>query len=209
MRTTGKDGDKQAAVETVKIIGNGAEAPKSDLGIFENLEALRLDQTPLTSTKEIVAHIPIRRPDRRTFFRVHPDPEMTITATIFEDDTERETFFVTPEMRPHLIGFLKPVLLSVCMSRQNVFFLWPVRLPDDDGSGGARSWGETARTCADMARTQWVSLRSDMKLGAYRIHQAEGALPDPTWPNLSLNQILVIAFKGRIIDNPEHIVVRR
>jgi hypothetical protein len=86
-------------------------------------------------------------------------------------------------------------------------FIWPLALPSE---GGRRSdWHETAREAAERAKKAWVRLSADMSLGAYRIYQAEGALSDPTWPEKSLNELLEIAFKDRIIDREDHPVVRR
>jgi hypothetical protein len=48
-----------------------------------------------------------------------------------------------------------------------------------------------------------------MALSAYRIVVAEGTLPDPVWPDLTLSEILAIAFKDRIIDHADHPVLRR
>ena len=50
---------------------------------------------------------------------------------------------------------------------------------------------------------------ADMALGAYRIHLAEGDLPDPLWPAKTLPELLKLAFKGRIVDSIDHPVVRR
>jgi hypothetical protein len=77
------------------------------------------------------------------------------------------------------------------------------------GRGGSRAWNETSMAGAEMGRTSWVQLRADMSLGAYRIRRAEGELPDPVWPSYSLNDLLKIGFKDRIIDYSEHPVVRR
>jgi hypothetical protein len=48
-----------------------------------------------------------------------------------------------------------------------------------------------------------------MGLGGYRIYQAEGALTEPEWPDRTLNEILEIAFRDRIVDSEHHPVVRR
>jgi hypothetical protein len=135
---------------------------------------------------------------------------MQLASAIFADDEERETYFVTPEARQLLVGFLKPMLLTTCISRQGVVFLWPVPLPNDEGGGGrSRAWGETARQAADLARTKWVRMRADMALGAYRVVSAEAELPEPTWPEKTFPELLTIAFRGCLITGPDHPVVRR
>jgi len=49
-----------------------------------------------------------------------------------------------------------------------------------------------------------------MNLGAYEMYVAENEkIPDPTWPELSFDEIIRIAFRDRLIDSPEHPVIKR
>jgi hypothetical protein len=82
-------------------------------------------------------------------------------------------------------------------------------MPDEDSSAGGRAWHDTERQAAAMAVEKWISLRSNRDLGAYEIQVAAGNLPDPAWPNLTFEEILNIAFKGRIIDSADHPVIRQ
>src|SRR6266487_3590921 len=60
--------------------------------VFSDLAALRLseaDTASLTGTREVLSHVPVRKPIRHEFFRVHPDPIMSLTTAVFEDKQER------------------------------------------------------------------------------------------------------------------------
>lgn len=199
--------------DTKSCRGNGAEhqLPPPSTSVFDNLDALRLDPSAsLAGTVELLTHVPVRKPLKTEFFRVHPAPSMSIACTIFEDKEERASYFVMPDAQGLLPGHLKPVLLAVCMSRQNTVFLWPVPLPHDEGSGGGfRAWGETARQAAKIAEQCWIRMQADLHLGAYRLHKAEGVLPEPAWPEKSLSELLKIAFGGKVIDSPDHPVIRK
>ena len=49
-----------------------------------------------------------------------------------------------------------------------------------------------------------------MPLGAYRIFQATGELPDPEWPEQGMRDLLEIAFKGgKLIESIDHPVLKR
>jgi hypothetical protein len=48
-----------------------------------------------------------------------------------------------------------------------------------------------------------------MSLGAYRIWEARGDLPEPEWPEQSLGDLLRIAFKVRYVDSLDHPVLKR
>lgn len=177
--------------------------------IFDNLAAIRLspEAAATAGTSEVLRHVPVRKPSRTEFVRVHPDAEMQIATGVFVDHEEREVFFVVPELRAELAGELKPVLLVTAITRQGVVLLWPVALPDE--SGRRNAWAETAREACELAKVSWVRLVADMSLGAYRIYQAEGQLSDPVWPGKPLPELLKLGFKDRIIDSADHPVVRR
>ena len=51
---------------------------------------------------------------------------------------------------------------------------------------------------------QWVRVASNRSLGAYEVHTRKKELEDPTWPELSLKEILEIAFEDRIITELDH-----
>jgi hypothetical protein len=47
-----------------------------------------------------------------------------------------------------------------------------------------------------------------MSGGGYDVFQALGQLPDPEWPNHTMDEIIKTAFRGRIINDLEHPVVQ-
>jgi hypothetical protein len=201
LKSSGGNGVPEAAAQP-------ESSPAKDF--FDNLDALRLDPAAsLSGTVEHLGHVPVRKPGKVEFFRAHPAEDMSLTCTLFHDDEERESYMVAPQARPQLLGHLKPVLLMACISRQGVVFLWPVPLPNEEGGGGSRAWGDTQRQAANLAQRSWIRIRADMALGAYRIHEAEGVLPDPVWPSRSLNELLEIAFRGRVIADLDHPVIRK
>jgi len=57
--------------------------------------------------------------------------------------------------------------------------------------------------------TQWVRLKADMSLGAYRITVSETVIAEPVWPEHSYQQLLEIAYRDRMITTIDHPVVRR
>lgn len=184
-----------------------AVAPQSR-NIFEDLDSLRLSpESAASSVREVMTHVPIRKPGRSEFVRVHPDPAMTLTTSVYMDKEERETFFVFPGMRDALVGEMRPALLLLGITRQGVIFIWPLALPLDGGRPSP--WYETARQGAELAKAHWVRVAADMSLGAYRLYQAEADLSEPTWPTKSLSELLTVAFKDRVIDRGDHPVVRK
>jgi hypothetical protein len=52
-------------------------------------------------------------------------------------------------------------------------------------------------------------MSSNQGLGAYELHPAIANLAEPEWPDVSFQEILKIAFKGRLIEELDHPVLRR
>jgi hypothetical protein len=57
--------------------------------------------------------------------------------------------------------------------------------------------------------TKWVRVTASMSLGAYEIFEASGELPEPAWPEFSFQEILKIAFRDRIVDLPDHPLLKK
>jgi hypothetical protein len=98
-------------------------------------------------------------------------------------------------------------MLFTSITRQGVPFLWPIRLPGDDGKHN--EWHRTALEAAQRAQTRWVRIAANMAAGGYDLFEATGALPEPEWPDLSFRELLKIAFKDRFIRTADHPVLRR
>jgi hypothetical protein len=180
--------------------------PKPAKSLFHDLSALRRDGSDMSrGAVEVLTHIPVRKPNRHEFIRVHP--EYILDTTVFTDKEERESYLVAPRMRGELVGEARPVLLVPTISRQSALFIWPVPLPSEDGRRNA--WTDTAQEAMRLAQEHWVRLMADMGQGLYRIYLAEGQLSDPVWPDKPFEELLEIAFKDRVIDSPDHPVVRR
>jgi hypothetical protein len=171
--------------------------------------ALRLDVSAgQTGVKRLLMTVPVRKPNKQEFVRVHPDPEYRVSPiAMVELQPERESFLVPPSMAGELVGMFDAYTLFTAVTRQSVLFLWPVKLPGEDGR--QMEWHRSMAEAAEKAMANWVRVRANMALGAYELDMALGALGEPTWPELSLAEILKIAFRDRIVDRDDHIVIRR
>jgi len=188
--------------------GSTINLPNDAADIFSNLEALRLspDEASQIGTEEVLVHVSVRRPTVSEFVRTNPDPAMSLATSIFVDP-ERETYFVAPAARDLLVAGVKPVLLLPAVNQRGLFFIWPIAL--GDGTGRRNAWHETAREAAELAKREWVKIVSDMPGGCYRIYKAKGKLADPVFPEKNLEELLRLAFKGRVVDSEDHPVVKQ
>jgi hypothetical protein len=172
--------------------------------------SLRLDQSfaEKAGVKKLITTVPVRKPNRQDFVRVHPDESYRLTpAAIIESKEERETYLVLPEMAKELPGEFAAATLFTSITRQGVLFIWPVKLPAPDGK--YNPWPQSAAEAAERATKTWIRIGSNMHLGAYDIFEAQNTLSEPVWPEVSFQEILRIAFRGRIVDAHDHPLVRR
>src|SRR5262249_2757047 len=100
-----------------------------------NLSQLRLSQNfaDAIGVKKALLTVPVRKPGRQDFVRVHPDSAFRIETAVIELKDENETYLVSPNLWSELPTELTPKILFTTINRQGVLFLWPVRLPGSDG----------------------------------------------------------------------------
>jgi len=172
--------------------------------------ALRLDQSfaDTVGVKKHLMTVPVRKPNRQDFVRVHPDPAYRLTpAAIIEVKEDREVYLVTPNMAQDLPGEFIAATLFTAINRQGVLHLWPVKLPGPDGKHN--EWHRSAAEAAELAMKRWLRLTANMSLGAYEVFEATGDLPEPEWPDIPFPEILKIAFRDHIVDRADHPLVQR
>lgn len=176
---------------------------------FADLNRLRLSQdfTATAGVKRLLTTVPVRKPNGQDFIRVHPDEAYRLQTLVLELKEEREIYLVAPDLRDELCDELKPVTLFTTINRQGVLFLWPIRLPGEDGR--IDEWNRSAHEAAGFAATRWIRVKASLSLGAYATFEAMDQQPEPHWSDIAFESLLRIAFKGRYIESLDHPVIRR
>jgi hypothetical protein len=174
-------------------------------------ESLRLSQdfNAGAGVRKALLSVPVRKPDKSWFVRVHPAEAYRLQTCVIELKEDRETYLVSQRLWPDLAteATFKPKMFATAINRQHVVFLWEVSLPRSDGR--VDEWTRTALEALNRASTRWVRMAANMSLGAYDVFEATGALGEPEWPPYTLAELLAVAFKGRFIDDLNHPVLRR
>jgi hypothetical protein len=152
--------------------------------------------------------VPVRKPNRHEFVRVHPDPSYRLSpAAIIELKTENETYLLKRSLADTLPNEFAAATLFTTITRQGVLLLWPVKLPGIDGKDN--EWYRSAREAAQKAMSAWVRVAANKSLGAYELVEAIGDLPEPEWPNTPFAEILRIAFGNYYVDDIDHPLIKR
>jgi hypothetical protein len=182
--------------EIEKIEPAVAPAPINNADPFGNLDALRLSQSfvEMAGAKPLLLTVPVRKPHKQEYVRVHPDPAFRMDCAIIELKEDREVYFVTPAIAAAMPNEVIAVTLFTAISRQGVTFLWPVKMPTSDRRTSA--WNISARAAAEACMKGWHRVPANMALGAYEPFPAKGVIPDPEWPDHTFTDLLRVAFPG-------------
>ncbi|MFZ0714259.1 hypothetical protein [Mycobacterium sp.] len=215
-REAGGRDNRRTTQPTESTTTEGANSPRitdpaPGLGAYDPFDpaALRVDAVAEYDVEQVLTTVPVRKPKRTEWFRVHPSPDYSLDMSLLERENgmDREPYLVTPEIRPLVATELKFVRLFTVMNRRGSVFLWTVSLPGD-GDNRIRRISDSALQGADQAKTLWTKLAWDRDLGAYQMFRAKGDLGDPQWPDKSLRDLIAIAFRYNLIDRDDHEIIR-
>jgi len=160
-----------------------------------------------SGAEKLLLVLPVQKPNKQAFVRVHPSPELRVLLALLELQEERETYVVPPNVAKQIPGEVRLVEIRLSVTQQGAAFLWPVPLPPAERADN--SWNVTARAAANRAESEWVRVTPNMGAQCYDVHVAQSTA-DPVWPDKSLPELLAIAFgNGRLIDSLDHPVVSR
>lgn len=176
--------------------------------IGTDLKSLRLPANygATLGVKKLLTSVPVGRPKKPQFFRTHPSDEMTFPAMLLENKDSGESYLVVPAVAQEIIDLVRPVVLHAAIDRQNNVSLIPVPLPGEDGT--RNSWHESLAQAVEHAKKKWIRIAANMHLGGYDVYEAEGALPEPEWPEHDIESLIQVASRGKIIASLEHPVVQ-
>jgi hypothetical protein len=180
-------------------------ATSNDEDVFA---AFRLDQSMVDNVvgvTKMLHTVPMKKPAKTEFFRVHPDHYFDAYTIELKD--VREFYLATPQVALQLAEFVEPCRLRYCISKQNNVFIWPMKLPKDDRRRD--NWRQSALEAAQLAESKWVRISADMALGAYQCFAAVADLGDPKWPQEGWKKVMEIGLRGLLISSMDHDIVQR
>src|SRR5262245_32112054 len=159
-----------------------------------DLNRLRLSThlNAAAGVKKLLTTVPVRKPSKEWFVRVHGDPSFHIETYVVELKEDGDVYLVDPGLWDGLVyeSTFGPRALFMAQNKQGDTFVWPVRLPGPDGR--LDEWNRSALEAARVAMTKWVRVQSNRSLGAYEIYEAAAPWGEPEWPDVSFQGVLRI-----------------
>ena len=171
-----------------------------------DLDAIRLPQNfgESSGIKKLLTTVPVRKPNRTQFFRTHPDHRLDVMLLKYGDTDD--LYIVMPQLRAEVEHLAKPYRSVLTVDRGGTVFIWPLTIPDEERP---LDWHSSAMEADAVASESWVRIQSNQALGAYEIFEAQGQLSEPTWPEETWPELVKVAFRRKIIDAVDHVVLRK
>jgi len=150
--------------------------------------------------------IPIGKPKGQTWFTIHKN--RVYTVYLLRRDNKDEFFLVTKGMVPECGRQVHQYDLYLGMNYSgNTLFFYPINRPDDDKRKPTPSYISSLEVVA-RARDGWIRAEWDKTTNAWVIIPPEEPIPLPEWPELSKDKIFALAFKGAVINNRDHPILK-
>jgi len=178
-----------------------------------NLQALKVSLSfkEEANVKKLLNVVPVRRPKRQEWFRVHPDESYRGDFAVIKLETDGVFFIVAPPIAREFAKECSFVTIYTSLNTAGVVFLWPAAIPAQDGY--KNPWLTSAHEVAAAAMKRSVRIQSNRDLGAYEYYYSDNPTPenDPVWPEESFLELLRIAFHkpGHFVDSVNHAVIRQ
>jgi hypothetical protein len=193
--------------QPVPVNGSAANSSAANAAYSPALDAekYRIDQdfaAHMQARKTTVA-VSVQKPDRQHWIYIHPDRSWRMAVGVLEDKANRRTYVVEPRIVPEVTEDLVPKLLVAYVTRQGTPYLWPIRMPDEDGR--LDSYSESALVIIEQYAAQWIRVLSNQSDRRYDVLETPKIdLPQPKWPEGGFSWMFDTAFKNRVIQDLNH-----
>lgn len=121
---------------------------------------------------------------------------------VLEDKVESTYHLVSPQVGASLGKIVRAITLYLAVDRANNPFLIPVPFPSETGI--RNPWHQALLNAIELAKEKWIRIEADRSAGIYQVYEALGELAEPVWPELTMDELVRIAFTGRVIDSLDH-----
>jgi hypothetical protein len=167
------------------------------------------DLAAAAGVREVLTDLPHVPPNAAWWVRRHPDPKYSFTARVIELKDRNETYLVLPHLWPSLMDepTLKRKTFYLATTMQGKLFLWSVRVPADDTQEPDR-WMKAPLEAVRLAKDRWTRIAWNQEKREHDVKTCASTV-EPRWPDLPFRKLLELSFKGYVIDNMDHPVLRQ
>jgi hypothetical protein len=159
--------------------------PVTQLASYMSANQVSADGAPKPPPR--VTALAVRKPNDQEYIRVRPGVELFFR--LFKLKGSGRLYLFRPEVEPYLNArHVRQYRLVLALPlRAVVPFVWALAVPQDDMG---YSWHASADAVARDAERVWMRISADLGGGVYVGAAAEGALPEPVWPEQDFGELV-------------------
>jgi hypothetical protein len=177
--------------------------PLLDLAKYRGSNAASAEGDSSVGTQ---TNIPVKKPGKKNFFRIHPDPSYRLYDIGVIEEEGGDVYLVSADLQlpEDVMQFVSHVNLLTALSHHGKLFVWYFKNTDT-------SWASSALRVARRAQDEWVRIRADFESGGYNIFTAPEPLRSkmPVFPTMLPEEIFTLAFDNRMITSVDDPIIRR
>jgi len=159
-----------------------------------------------TDVKKLLVTVPVDKPRSDTFFMVRDGEDWVFEAFILTHSAEKEKYIVSEEIAIVLQGLVREMILYLSVDRNGNPTLIDIPYPSDNGK--LNTWNESKRVAIQEAKSYWIRMISDKPTQSYRVYRSIHIKDKPLWPEQSMEELVEIAFRGKIITSIDHPIIQ-
>jgi hypothetical protein len=194
-----------------------AEEPAKPAGIAKpgkpTLEKFRSKRgATIANVGVLLTALPVHKhSDAKDYARLHPDKDNYWSAELCLVNVpikgqKRDTLHLIDEdiaVKYLQSGRIQRFALALAAKPFDIFFLCVIPTQNLDNS-----WNDTNLLACEQSTTHWCysSSRKAEGVDGYKVELArdQDTFPEPRWPTQSLEELIIAAFAGRMIDCEDH-----
>ena len=175
---------------------------------FSDLKALdEMTRTDAVPTKPQLVSVRVGRPPKDTFVRCHPTH--VIALFLYKDEETGESYMLPPILAEvaQQDQVFKKRQLRLAVTVQGAVFLWETAMHGEETN--ANQWILSAWNAQATAQDRWIRVVANRQNASYDVMVSESDLGEPAYPEEQFDEVLRVAFRGKVIETRDHPILKK
>lgn len=175
---------------------------------FSDLNALdEMTRTDAVPTKPQLVSVRVGRPPKDTFVRCHPTH--VIALFLYKDEETGESYMLPPTLAEvaQQDQVFKKRQLRLAVTVQGAVFLWETAMPSEETN--TNQWILSAWNAQATAQDRWIRVVANRQNASYDVMVSESDLGEPAYPEEQFDEVLRVAFRGKVIETRDHPILKK
>jgi hypothetical protein len=155
---------------------------------------------------KVQTKLEVRTAGKKWWWRAHRDADYQVPADllVIEGGRDEGIYLLEPDVEypDELAEHITPVILTRCITSDGTQFLFKAGQSE-------KSPTSSTRRLITEARERWIQSSWNGNSKSYDFRYANQLRKEPIWQAQTMDELLDLAFNGKILDNPCHEVVNR